>query len=112
LRARIYVSEWDMNKVRTGADAKIRVDGFVKGRQAQVERIGSEPTEISQGLSGESNLNGVTPLHYYVVDLSVENAEGKLRPGMIGLARIYGNRRNAAGLVWEGIRNFWGRKFW
>ena len=112
LRARIYVSEWDMNKVKTGAVAKIMVNGFVKGRQAQVDHIGSEPTEISQGLSGENNLNGVIPLHYYVVDLSVENTDGKLRPGMTGLARIYGNRRNTAGLVWEGIRNFWGRKFW
>lgn len=112
LRARIYVSEWEMNKIRTGADAKIRVDGFVSASEAQVNRIGSEPTEISQGLSGESNLNGVTPLHYYVVDLTVINDEDKLRPGMTGLARVYGNRRNLAAMLWEGIRNFWGRKFW
>jgi len=112
LRARIYVSEWDMNKIKTEAKAKIRVDGFVRGWEAQTNRIGSEPTEISQGLSGESNLNGVTPLHYYVVDLSVANVEGKLRPGMTGLARIYGKRQNVAEMVWEGIRNFWGRKFW
>jgi putative peptide zinc metalloprotease protein len=112
MRARIYVSEWDMNKIRTEADAMIRVDGILRGWDAQVSRIGSEPTEISQGLNGESNLNGVTPLHYYVVDLSVANVDGKLRPGMTGLARIYGNRRTMAGMVWEGIRNFLGRKFW
>jgi putative peptide zinc metalloprotease protein len=112
MRARIYVSEWDMNKIKTQADARIRVDGVVRSWDAQVSRIGSEPGEISQGLSGESNLNGVIPLHYYVVDLSVENADGRLRPGMTGLARIYGNRRNMAEIVWEGIRNFWGRKIW
>jgi len=112
MRARIYVSEWDMNKIKTAADARIRVDGVVRSWDAQVTRIGSEPTEIKQGLSGDSNLNGVTPLHYYVVDLGVTNADGKLRPGMTGLARIYGKRRNVAQMIWEGIRNFWGRKFW
>ncbi len=112
LRARIYISEWDMNKIRTGADAKIRVDGFVTGWDGRVNRIGSEPAEISQGLSGESNLNGVTPFHYYLADITVANAEGKLRPGMTGLARIYGKRRNLAGVIWEGIRDFWGRKLW
>jgi putative peptide zinc metalloprotease protein len=112
LRARIYVSEWDMNKIKTGAKARIRVDGFVQGWESETNRIGSRPTEISQELSGESNLNGVTPLHYYVVDLIVANTEGQLRPGMAGLARIYGKRKNVAEMVWEGIRNFWGRKFW
>jgi putative peptide zinc metalloprotease protein len=112
LRARIYISEWDMNKIRNGADAKILVDGFVRGWEARVNRIGSEPAEISQGLSGESNLNGVTPLHYYVADITVANADGELLPGMTGLARIYGKRRNLAGMMWEGIRDFWGRKLW
>jgi putative peptide zinc metalloprotease protein len=112
LRARIYVSEWDMNKIKAGANVKLRVDGFLRGWEAQVSRVGIHPAEISQGLSGESNLNGVTPLHYYVVDLSVTNAKGELRPGMTGLARIYGRRRNSAEMLWEGIRNFWGRKFW
>jgi len=40
------------------------------------------------------------------------NEEGILRPGMTGLARIYGPRRSVAGILLEKLRSFWGRKLW
>jgi hypothetical protein len=46
------------------------------------------------------------------VDLSVNNPEGILKPGMMGMARVYGRRRTLAGLGWQGIENFWSRKIW
>ena len=112
LRARIYVSEWDLDKVKTGAEAKIRVNGFVGGWEAKVGQIGTWATEIEKGLNEGNDLNGVLPVHYYVVDLLVPNADGRLRPGMTGVARIYGERRSFAGMAWVGVKNFWGRKLW
>ena len=112
LRARIYVLEWDMNRVKAGADARIQVNGFVKSWEAQITRIASEPTEMQQGLGGDNSLGGVARLHYYLVDLTVRNPGGALRPGMTGLGRIYAARRSLAGMAWDGVRNFWGRKFW
>ena len=112
LRAKIYVSEWDMHKVELGAQARIQVGGLLKSWVAQVDRIESQPKEMASGLSEENNLNGLMPLHFYVAQLRILNPEGKLRPGMTGTARIYGARRSLGGTAWQGIRNFWGRKLW
>ena len=112
LRARIYVSEWDMNKVRTGADAAIQLDGFFKTWKAHIGEISSEPGVMKMGLAGGNDLNGIAPVNFYVVDLIVANQTERLRPGMTGLARIYGRRRSLGGMAWEAIRDFWGRKLW
>jgi len=112
LRARIYVSEWEMNRVRSGADATIQVGGFFRGWKAKTSGISNEPVAMPEGLGAENNLNGTNQLKYYVVDLTVANTDEKLRPGMSGLARIYVGHRSLAGMGWEGMRNFWGRKLW
>jgi len=112
LRARIYISEWDMYKVQTGARARIQVQGFLKKWDADVEFISSAPTEMDPGLRGDNGLNGVNPPHFYLVDLNLQNPGFVLRPGMTGVARVYGERRSLAGMGWEAISNFWGRKLW
>lgn len=112
LRARIYVSEYDLEKVKAGAGARLQAQGFVKNWDAQTEAIASKPTEMDQRLRGDAALNGLNPPHYYLVNLVVSNPGSILRPGMIGVARIYGRRRSLAGMGWEAIANFWGRKLW
>jgi hypothetical protein len=49
---------------------------------------------------------------FYVVDLSISNSQNLLRPGMVGTARIYGKPKSLAGLLWEGLQEFMGRKLW
>jgi multidrug efflux pump subunit AcrA (membrane-fusion protein) len=112
LRARIYVSEWEMYKIRAGASARVQVQGFLRKWDANVKSISSGPTEMDPGLRGEGGLNGVNPPHFYLVDLEMENPGFVLRPGMTGVARVYGKRRSLAGMGWEAISNFWGRKLW
>ena len=112
LRARIYVSEWDMSKVKPGARAKIQVDGFVKVWDAKAGQVGAWATELNRGLNEAGDPNGLTPMHYYVVDVLVANYDDKLRPGMMGIARVYGKRQSLGGMAWQEIRNFWGRKLW
>jgi hypothetical protein len=46
------------------------------------------------------------------VDLRVTNNRGQLKPGMAGLARLYGKRISLGEYLWKGVRDFYGRKMW
>ena len=44
--------------------------------------------------------------------MEISNSDGRLKPGMIGDARIYGERRSLAGMVWQEGWHFVIRKLW
>ena len=112
LRARIYLSEYDLYKIRQSAKARLQVQGLLKTWPAQITLVAARPTEIDQRLAGKVELQGMNPPHFYIVDLIVQNPDGTLKPGMAGVARVYGHRRSLLGLGWETLSNFWGRKLW
>ena len=112
LRARIYVSEYDLYKIEKDAKARLQVQGMFKTWAAQIESIAPRPSELDASLSGKVELQGMNPPHFYVVDMEVDNPEGVLKPGMTGVARVYGRRRSVLGLVWEMVSDFFGRKIW
>jgi len=112
LRARIYISEYDLYKVRQSTNGRLMVQGLFKTWPAQIVSIAARPTEIDERLTGKVELRGMNPPHFYIVDLVVQNIDGTLKPGMAGVARIYGQRSSLFGLAWETFSNFWGRKLW
>jgi putative peptide zinc metalloprotease protein len=112
LRARIYVSEYDLYKIRQSTSGRLQVQGLLKTWSAQIVSMAALPTEIDERLTGKVELRGMNPPHFYIVDLVVQNPDGTLKPGMAGVARIYGRRRSALGFGWEAFANFWGRKLW
>ncbi len=112
LRARIYVSEYDLSRIHGGAPAVLQVDGVVKRQKAQTISIASKPTEMDPRFLVGTPLKGMNAPHFYLVDLVVTNPDGALRPGQAGIARIYGRRRSLASMVWEATYDFWGRKIW
>jgi len=112
IRARIYVSEYDLRKVRNDAEARLEVQGMLGKWSARITSIAARPTEMNENLGGKVEYRGMNPAHFYIVDLLAENSEGILKPGMAGVARVYGRRRSLLGLGWEIISNFWGRKIW
>jgi putative peptide zinc metalloprotease protein len=112
LRARIYVSEYDLYKIRQSAHATLQVQGLLKKWQAQIVSIAPGPTEMDPRLFGTVELKGMNPPHFYFVDLFVEEPGLTLKPGMIGVARVYGKRRSLLGLGWNLVTDFWGRKLW
>lgn len=112
LRARIYVSEYDLQKVRLGASVGVLVPGKWRMQAGNVEAISANAVEMDPELTDVSNLKGMTPPHFYLVDLILENPKGELKPGLVGLGRIYGRRRTTWGLAWEDISRFLGRKLW
>ena len=112
LRARIYVSEHDMYKLRVGSSASLQVEGILKTWNARALAISPVSTEIAPGLEDESQYKGMRPPNFYSADLLVANTDSKLKPGMSGMARVYGQRRSLAGFIWQEVRNFVGRKVW
>ncbi len=112
LRARIYVSEYDVSKVQKGARARVEVTGFLKKWDAQVQSIAANSTAMDPHLLGDVKLKGTNPPQFYLVDLLVQSPDGVLKQGMTGLARVYGPRRSLLGMGWESFRNFWQRKLW
>jgi HlyD family secretion protein len=112
LRARIYVSEHDVYKLRVGSPARLQVDGIPKKWDARTMAISAQSTEIDPGLAEKTEYKGLFPPNFYLADLLVANPEEVLKPGMAGTARIYGQRQSLAGLVLREIKNFFGRKVW
>jgi putative peptide zinc metalloprotease protein len=112
MRARFYVSEYDLYKIAKDAKARLQVQGLFRTWPGQIISMAPQPTEIDPWLSGKAELEGMTPPHYYLVDIVVANTDGILKPGMTGVARAYGQRQSLLGLGWEAFSNFFGRKLW
>jgi multidrug efflux pump subunit AcrA (membrane-fusion protein) len=112
LRARIYVSEHDVYKLRIGSRASLQVEGIARKWNAHALAISALSTEIDPGLGDQTQYKGLLPPNFFLADLVVANPEGILKPGMAGTARIYGRRLSLGGLAWQEVRNFFGRKVW
>lgn len=112
LRARIYVSEYEMYKVREGALAKLRVEGMAHTWNTRASAISPVSQETDPTLADTTKFKGLHPPQFYLVELLVSGADGKLKPGMTGVARIYGERISLAGLGLQSLRNALGRKVW
>jgi hypothetical protein len=101
-----------MYKLRVGSQASLEVEGMFKKWNAQAVAISPLSTQNEAGLEEETQYKGMRPPNFYSADLLVANANGKLKPGMSGTARVYGQRRSLAGFMLEEVRNFVGRKVW
>lgn len=112
MRARIYSSEYDLYKIRTGAIAKLQLDGMLRRRNGQVSLVSARPTEPPPGAGETDKGSREEQQQYYFVDIVLENPGNELKPGMTGIARVYGSRRSIGGMAMEEIKNFWGRKLW
>jgi len=81
-------------------------------REAKAGMVAPVSSDIAEGLIDLTKYKGLSPPNFYVVDLQVNNADGRLKPGMIGTARLYGRRRSLARLGWQSVADFFGRKMW
>jgi putative peptide zinc metalloprotease protein len=112
LTARIYISEFDLYKIHAAAPSRLQVQGLAKIWPAEVLSIAARPSEMDPQLSGQTKLKGMNPPHFYLATLLIHNPDCVLRPGMKGVARVYGRRRSLIALGWEAFTNFIGRKLW
>jgi putative peptide zinc metalloprotease protein len=114
MRARIYISEYELYKIRAGEAARLQIDGALRRSDGQVGLVSARPTKTVQPGEQESgdNSSAAQPHQFYFVDIVVQNPEQRLKPGMTGVARVYSGRRSLGGMALEGVKNFWGRKLW
>jgi putative peptide zinc metalloprotease protein len=112
MRARIYVSEYDVSRVEAGADARASVEGRAQKWTAKAIDISPVSSLADPSLIESAKYKGLIPPHFYCVQLLIPNSDGRLKPGMRGTARIYGRRRSLIGLSWQTVAHFLGRKLW
>jgi multidrug efflux pump subunit AcrA (membrane-fusion protein) len=112
MRARIYISEFDLRRVHAGATAKIQIEGLWKKWDARTISTAATSTEMDPELVEAAQLKGLNAPKYYLVELLVQNPQDRLKPGMTGVARVYGRRRSLLAMGAEGLMDFFGRKLW
>jgi putative peptide zinc metalloprotease protein len=112
MRARIYVSEYELHKYRPNSVARLYVDGILQRWDAGSLTVSPRPSEIAPGLLDLSKFKDMRSPTFYAIDLLLKNDNDRLRPGMVGTARVYGRRRSAAGFCYQALADFAGRKLW
>ena len=112
LRARVYLSEHDIYKLRQDSYARFQIDGAFGLHEARVLTVAPVSAQIPPGLIDLTKYKGLRPPNFYVADFLLANPHGNLRPGMIGTARLYGKRSSLARLAWKSTTDFLGRKIW
>ena len=112
MRARIYISEYDMHKYRPDSQGRLHVDGIVGKWEAGNVQVSAASSEIAAGLMDLSKFKGMRSPTFYEMNLLVSNSDGRLKPGMVGTGRVYGQRRSLAGLAYQEMAAFVARKVW
>ena len=112
MQARMFVSEYDLHRLKLGAPAHLMVEGSLHKWDTSVGSIAQHSSAMDQELSKTEKLRGLATPNFYVVDMPLPNPEGALKPGMVGTARIYGARRSLLGFLWGAIRRGVARKLW
>jgi putative peptide zinc metalloprotease protein len=112
MRARVYVSDYDMHQLHVGAGARLNIDGIPRIWEAKVATIMPISSEINPAIADVTKYKGLSPPTFYIADLEIANPQKRLKPGMIGAARIYGQRRSLGGHLARAITRFFGRKVW
>jgi putative peptide zinc metalloprotease protein len=111
-RAFIYVSEYDMYKVGQGAGAKLQVEGVPKTWATHVQAVAPASEASDPALMVQTKFRGLRAPQFYRIELPLADRTEALRPGMTGVARIYGTRESLAGLGWKTVKVALGRKIW
>ena len=101
-----------MYKVRDGAPAKVQVEGVPETWDSRATGISPVAQANEPGMADPTKLKGLHPPQFYLVDLPVSGADSRLKPGMTGVARVYGKRMSLAQLGLENLRILLGRKIW
>jgi putative peptide zinc metalloprotease protein len=112
LRARIYLPEFDLRDVRAGDRVSLKMDSSFERLQSRVLEVAPSASGMEPGLAPVEGYKGLTGMDFYGVTALVPNADGQLRAGTSGTAKILIAHRALAGLAGKQIRDFVDRKIW
>ena len=106
MKARILVRDWELEDVKDGAAVRVKVAPFpFRTYTGSVEKIlpaaaADRPVTQTQ----ELERLGQKLTNYFAVEMEFPNADGSLREGMTGTARIAGK---SSPLAWQFCRATW-----
>lgn len=112
MRARIYVPEYQLQYVRIGSTAFVKLDGRFGSIPGVVTSLAPAATGMEPGLVESDDYEGIRQPHYYVVMVQIPNKEGLLKEGMLADTKIYSGRHSLAALSWRAVEQFLARKIW
>lgn len=112
LRARIYLPEFDLRDVRAGDRVSLKMDSSFERLHSRVLEVAPSASGMEPGLAPVEGYKGLTGRDFYGVTALVPNADGQLRAGTSGTAKILIAHRTLAGLAGKQIRDFVDRKIW
>lgn len=112
LKARIFIPEFQVQRLRVGAPASLKLESLFQPLRGQVTSISPASSELAPGLAQEEKYKGMAPPSYYVATILVSNAGGMLRSGMSGDAKIQVKMQSTIGFAWRTIREVLQRKIW
>ena len=106
MKARILVRDWELEDVKDGAAVKVKVAPFpFRTYSGTVEKI-LPAAAIDRPVTQTQDLErlGQKLTNYFAVEMEFPNADGSLREGMTGTARIAGK---SSPLAWQFCRATW-----
>ncbi|MGA7623460.1 MAG: efflux RND transporter periplasmic adaptor subunit [Candidatus Acidiferrales bacterium] len=106
MKARILVRDWELEEVRPGAPARVKVVPFPSrtfpGKVDQILPAAALDRPVTQ--TEDLERLGQKLTNYFAVDMEFPNPDGLLREGMTGTAKISAKR---APLAWQAGRGTW-----
>src|SRR5208337_804314 len=66
LKARIFVPEFQVQRLRVGAPASLKLESLFQPIRGQVTSIAPASSELAPGLAPEEKYKGMAPPSYYV----------------------------------------------
>jgi putative peptide zinc metalloprotease protein len=106
MKARILVRDWELEEVRPGAPARVKVVPFpfrtFIGKVDQILPAAALDRPVTQ--TEDLERLGQKLTNYFAVDVEFSNPNGLLREGMTGTAKISGNKTS---LAWQAGRGTW-----
>jgi putative peptide zinc metalloprotease protein len=112
LRAWIYLPEFDLRDVEAGNEVSLKMDASFERLHSRVVEVAPLASGIEPGLAPVEGYKGLVGLDFYGITALVPNADGQLRAGMSGTAKILIAHRSLAGLAGKQVRDFVDRKIW
>lgn len=112
MRANIYVQEDELQKLEKINKAILRMDAHWRPTRATFESFSPVSRELAAGLTPPAKYKGMHPPAYYVLKMDLPNQDGKLLTGMTGSARIYGQRRSTAAMLFKPMIEAVSRRAW
>lgn len=112
LRARIFVVEGDLDALPEITGHALYVPGRMAALHGEFQGISPADQQVPAGVLPPTKIQGLLPPPHFVATVLLPNRDGKLRSGMVGEAKIFGERRTLVGLIARPVIEFLARKLW